>query len=220
MKVGTDAVLLGAWVQLRDSRFALDIGTGTGLIAMMIAQRNKDLKVRAIDIHEPSVCEALYNFSRSPFWNRLEALETSVQDYAILMKKKYDLIISNPPFFLEGTRSKSLKRDQARHTQSLSFDSLLLSVKRLLSEKGTFALILPEREGSLFLELAIAEGLYCTRYCEVRSLMDKPVERLLMEFGRTKKSTKKESLVINKDTGRNNWTDDYQALTRAFHTII
>lgn len=220
MKVGTDAVLLGAWTAVDGHDKALDIGTGTGIISMMLAQRNENLKVRAIDIHQASVREALYNFSRSPFRDRLEALECSAQEFSCIGQKSYDLIVSNPPFFLEGTRSELTQRDRARHTSSLSFEDLIGTVDQLLTRNGCFALILPVQEGQYFRKLAEAKGLYCVRYCEVRARAEKPIERLMMEFVREDKPIKKESLVINKDTGRNNWTDDYQALTRAFHIIL
>lgn len=221
MKVGTDGVLLGAWTQVDNRSLALDIGTGTGLIAIMMAQRNPRLNVVGLEPDEPCSDEALMNFAASPFKDRLQLINSTIQEFQNITKTRYDLIVSNPPFFLSGTRSISDKRNNARHTDLLDFDTLLSAVQLLLKEKGLFSLILPPEEAELFKKKALFVGLHLNRLTEVYPKANKSVERVLMEFSSDPSiHIERSKLVINKETGRNNWTPDYIALTRDFYTII
>jgi len=215
MKVGTDGVLLGAWADASEAKRILDIGTGTGVIAIMLAQRNESATVHAVEIDETACTQAKDNMSASPFADRLTSFDTSIQDYSF-KQEKYDLIVSNPPFFSGGTLSQNSDRDAVRHTIKLPHGALLLAVQRLLANSGKFAVILPFIEGLRFEEMAATYNLYCTRKTEVKSKTDKPVERLLLEFEKGKKEQTTDELVIQKDK-RNDWTDDYIALTGEFY---
>ncbi len=215
MKVGTDGVLLGAWADVTAAERILDIGTGTGVIAIMLAQRNETAQVDAVEIDEKACTQARENMQNSPFAERLTALETSVQDYSF-KNQKYDLIVSNPPFFSGGTMTKNSDRDAVRHTVKLPHGALLLAVQRMLKEKGKFAVILPFIEGLRFEEMAADYHLFCVRKTEVKPKADKPVERLLLEFSKTKSERVEDGLVIQKEA-RNDWTEEYMALTGDFY---
>jgi len=215
MKVGTDGVLLGAWADVSNASRILDIGTGTGLIAIMLAQRNENALVHAVEIDETACTQAVENMEASPFCDRLSSFPIAIQDYAF-KPEKYDLIVSNPPFFSGGTLSNNSNRDAVRHTVKLPHGALLLSVQRLLTNEGKFAVILPFIEGLRFEEMAATYNLYCTRKTEVKPKAEKPVERLLLEFEKVKKEPATDQLVIQKEA-RNDWTKDYIALTGDFY---
>lgn len=216
MKVGTDGVLLGAWAEVSNARRALDIGTGTGLIALMLAQRNPELIVHAVEIDEVACQQARSNVEQSPWPDRVTVFFDSIQDFAKTNVEPYDLIVSNPPFFSGGTFSDNHDRNSIRHTIKLPHGDLLAATRKLLSKAGRFCVILPYVEGLRFEEMAKQYHLFCTKIMEVRSLADKPVERLLMQFERISGPVEKTELIIQKE-GRNNWTDEYIELTGAFY---
>ena len=180
--VGTDGVLLGAWADVADCKRILDIGTGTGVVALMLAQRSGEALIDAVEIHPPSAALARRNFAASPWADRLELVESSIQDYAQQRGMQFDLIVSNPPFFSETIVSPDAARRLGRHTASLPPSDLLEAARRLLAENGRFCVILPVVEGRRLCELAVPLGLYCTEEVEVRSRAEKPVERLLLRF--------------------------------------
>lgn len=223
MKIGTDGVLLGSWVDVEGAEHILDIGTGSGVIGIMLGQRNTNAIIHGVEIDKLSFEQTQENMSKCPWADRLRAFHTSVQDFANLSaarhearKGPYDLIVSNPPFFSGGTFSFKQDRNSVRHTVKLPHGDLLSAVRTLLSEKGRFALILPLIEGLRFKELAERYNLYCHRITEVIPKVEKPVERLLMEFGREPNELEKDELIIQHD-GRNEWTEKYIALTKAFY---
>lgn len=216
MKVGTDGVLLGAWANIDTAQNALDIGTGTGLIAMMLAQRSDTLQVHAVEIDAIACAQAITNFEKSPFSTRLEAKAISIQDYLSDSNHTYDLIVSNPPFFSGGTFSESQERNQVRHTVKMPHSVLLQATRRLLNKSGKFCLILPLIEGLRFKELAEQYGLHCTKMTEVKPKVDKNVERLLLQFEWEQKTLEKDELVIQKEA-RNDWTPEYIELTGDFY---
>lgn len=223
MKIGTDGVLLGAWVDVEGAKNILDVGTGSGVIGIMLGQRNTEANIHGVEIDDPSFEQTKENMAKCPWADRLTAFHTSIQDFANLSaarhearKGPYDLIVSNPPFFSGGTFSFKQDRNSVRHTVKLPHGDLLASVRTLLSEKGRFAVILPLIEGLRFKELGERYNLYCHKITEVKPKADKPVERLLMEFGRQPEELKKDELIIQHD-GRNEWTDEYIALTKAFY---
>lgn len=216
MKIGTDGVLLGAWVDVEGAEHILDIGTGSGVIGIMLGQRNTYAHIHGVEIDELSFEQTQENMAKCPWADRLSAFHTSVQDFAKARKGPYDLIVSNPPFFSGGTFSFKQDRNSVRHTVKLPHGDLLSAVRTLLSEKGRFALVLPLIEGLRFKELAERYSLYCHRITEVKPKVEKPIERLLMEFGRAPKDLKKDELIIQYE-GRNEWTEEYIALTKAFY---
>jgi len=217
MKVGTDGVLLGAWANVSGRKRVLDIGTGSGVIAIMLGQRTPKAIVEGVEIDEVSAAQAAENMQAAPWANRLKLHQSSIQDFARQAPEPYDLIVSNPPFFTGGTFSDSDNRSNVRHTVKLPHGDLLSAVRDLLTEKGRFALILPFIEGLRFQEMAATYHLYCTHCTEVKPKADKPVERLLLNFERKEPAKiKQDELIIQKEK-RNDWTDQYTALTKDFY---
>ena len=216
MKVGTDGVLLGAWVPVGHMKRILDIGCGSGLITLMLAQRNSTAIVHGIEIDELSWREAKGNAAACPWAARIHLFHQSIQEYAGRSDSKYDLIISNPPFFSGGTFSANHDRNQVRHTIKLSHGDLLASARQLLQPEGKFCVILPFIEGLRFQELANQYGLFCTHQTEVQPHTNKSVHRLLLQFERQQQITQKDSLIIQKG-GRHEYTDAYIALTKDFY---
>ncbi|MCL4156650.1 UNVERIFIED_CONTAM: hypothetical protein GTU68_015763 [Idotea baltica] len=222
MKVGTDGVLLGAWADVDDVDSILDIGTGTGVIALMAAQRNVEAKVDGVELDESSARQAQDNFKQSPFKNRLQAYPISIQSYAEMTEKEYDIIISNPPFFQVGNTKEAIdeRRRMGRQTSFLRFEDLLKSVDSLLSYYGSFQVILPAAEGQRFVKLAIMVPLHVRRMTMVKSIAHKPVERLLIEFSRIPGDPEMQELIIQNSGTRHDYTDEYVALVKDFYTIL
>jgi tRNA1Val (adenine37-N6)-methyltransferase len=206
MKVGTDAVLLGAWVNVSDAKTILDVGTGCGVIALMLAQRSK-ANVDAIEIDSESVKQASENFKMSPFSERLRVHHTSVQNF----KSSYDLVVSNPPFFSNSLLPPSDARRTARHTETLSFDDLLKATTNRL------AIVLPTTEGNVFREKAKSYGLHCNRSLAFYTKRDKPQERWLFDFSFASLEESRETLILYGEDGK--WSADYVRLTEPFYLL-
>jgi len=219
MKINTDGVLLGAWADVSDCRTALDIGTGTGVIAIMLAQRSEALRIHAVEIDADACEQARRNMAACPWAERLEAFHASIQQYSRQTEQRYDLIVSNPPFFTGGTFSSNENRTMVRHTVKLPHGDLLAAVRTLLQPSGRFCVVLPYLEGLRFRELASSYHLYCTRLMEVRPKADKPVSRLLLQFERHPRPLQSEELVIQGE-GPSQWTEAYVALTGAFYLYL
>lgn len=219
MKIGTDGVLLGAWADVSNARAALDIGTGSGVIAIMLAQRSEQLRIDAVEVDTFAFEQAAENMLNCPWSDRLTIIPNSIQEFAAECPEKYDLIVSNPPFFSGGTFSQNQDRNSVRHTVKLPHGDLLGAARTLLAPEGRFCVILPYIEGLRFLELAEGYHLHCTHMTEVRTKADKPVERLLMQFERQPGKTLVDGLVIQKGDN-NDWTEAYMALTRAFYLYM
>ena len=216
MKVGTDGVLLGAWADIIGASNILDIGTGTGLIALMLAQRAQNALIDAVEI-DPEACQqASKNMLASPWSNRVNAIEDAVQNFSKNTTKKYDLIVSNPPFFSGGTFSNIENRNLVRHTVKLPNGELLAAARNLLTENGKFCVILPTIEGLRFQERAQNYRLYCTKITEVMPKHNTPVERVLLQFEKNPKLLEKDDLVIQYEE-RNDYTAEYIALTGDFY---
>ncbi len=215
MKVGTDAVLLGAWVNCKDATSILDIGTGTGVIALMLAQKSS-ATIDAIEIDEASHIQATENCLASKWANRIKIYHTSLQGFAGSINLKYDLIVSNPPYFIDSSKAIGSERTKARHTDMLPFDQLISSAVKLLSEKGVLCVILPLKESELFRELAEAKNLHLSKLTRVKTTADKPEKRLLMQFEKNRKSFSEYFIIIEKDE-RHSYTDDYKELTKDYY---
>lgn len=213
MKVGTDGVLLGAWSTLKEGN-ALDIGTGTGLIALMLAQRTKTTLIDAVEIEKSAYAQSLKNVNNSNWSSRITAYNTSIQNFN--SDKKYDLIISNPPFFIDSTKASNGQRNTARHTDKLLFSDLINSVIRLLKIDGIFSLILPTSEAKQFLKLAEVEKLFLNKECIVSPNSSKPAKRVLMEFSFIQKQLITEELTIETET-RHHYAKEYISLTQDFY---
>lgn len=217
MKVNTDGVLLGAWVRIEGAKKVLDIGTGTGVIALMQAQKNKEVQVDAVEIDEDAAMQCRENFKRSGWQNRLTVYPLSIQKFIHLgFYKAYDLIISNPPYFEDDTLPKSEAAQKAKHGAFLDRETLLETSQKLLQEKGKLAVIYPTEEGKIFQELAKTFGFYLSRVCEIKTRTDKPISRLMMEFVYSEKSPVKSELIIHSGIS-NAYTDEYKNLTKAFY---
>ena len=216
MKVGTDGVLLGAWADVEDAQTVLDIGTGTGVIAIMLAQRATDATITGVEIDQEAYEQAKENMNNSPFADRLIAECSAIQDFAKLSRSTFDLIVSNPPFFSGGTFSANQDRLSVRHTVKLSHGDLLMAVQKLLTKTGKFCLILPYLEGLRFQEMAKNYHFFCTKVTEVRPKKDKAIERLLLQFEREEKKVLTNDIIIQHEE-RNDWTEDYKELTGAFY---
>ena len=214
MKVGTDAVLLGAWVNVTNARTILDIGTGSGVIALMLAQRTtQSTIIESVEIEKDAADQAAENFLQSPWPSKLKVEHLAIQDY--ISADRFDLIVTNPPYFNKSLAAPDKRRHDVRHTSMLPYEELLSSVARLLSPEGRFNVILPYAEGKLFSEVALRYQLYCSRRYSFRSRREKPVERTLMEFTRTMRSLDEGEILLY-DTELE-WSADYQELTRDFY---
>jgi len=223
MKVGTDGVLLGAWAaqlstvnyQLSTFNFQLstilDIGTGSGLIALMMAQRFPQAAITGIDIDLPSVEQARENVAHSPFHN-IDIRHIALEDFN---EGKYDLIISNPPFYEEDTQSKTEQIHNAKHTSSLTFEQLIKGVDRLLDSEGEFDVILPYAAADQVIGMAAIHGLYLMRRCDVKGSPTRPFKRTMLAFCRTPRETEHTLLIIR--TPQNTYSEEYQRLTQAFY---
>jgi tRNA1Val (adenine37-N6)-methyltransferase len=216
MKVGTDGVLLGAWADVEKATRILDIGTGSGLIAIMLGQRNAMAQIHAVEIDDQAYLQATENMENAPWADRLTAFHQSIQEFAEDSKQEYDLIVSNPPFFTGGTFSFNQDRNSVRHTVKLPHGDMLRAVQKLLVKTGKFCVILPFVEGLRFQELATSYHFYCTRVTEVLTNANKPVERLLMQFELESRTPQRDQLIVRQE-GPIEWTEAYQNLTRAFY---
>jgi len=210
--LGTDAVLLGAWAHTTGIQRALDIGTGSGIIALMLAQRNENMQIDAVEIHRASASCAKDNIRRTPWANRIQVWETAVQDFH---GGPYDLIVSNPPFFSETVVSPYEHRRRARATELLPPGELIRHTRRLLAPKGILCLILPVPEGRRFQELAATKGLYCNVLVDLRTRPDGPPERSLLQFSRAPLPFKKSAPVLFDGAGR--FVEPFAALVEPFY---
>ena len=213
MKVGTDGVLLGAWTNLSRSRRILDIGTGTGLIALMMAQRVPEVPITAIDIDAEAVNQANENFSASPWNNRLEAMLQDVCTYT--EKNSFDTIVSNPPYFINSLKCPDNQRTTARHTDTLDAHRLLGKVTELLTSDGNFSLILPADQTDELLRIGETQGLYPSRLTQVITRPGLPPKRSLVEFRKNVQDYQVNELVIELE--RHVYSEEYIALTRDFY---
>ena len=216
MKVGTDGVLVGAWSDLENTSTALDIGTGTGVISLILAQRmNEGAKIHTIDVDERAISQATKNFKNSPWPEKFVIHHSSIQEFAMTSGESYDLIISNPPFFTGGLLSENNDRNDVRHTIKLPHGDLLLAVSKLLNPKGSLAIILPYLQGLRFIEISASYKLFPKRITEVKSRIEKPVERLLIQFVKNKSTVIEDELVIHEEADE--FTSAYKALTSDFY---
>lgn len=220
MKVNTDGIMLGAWTNVKGAKTALDIGTGTGVIALMLAQKNEDLTIDAIDIDENAFKQSQGNFILNQKENRIFAHHIDFSEYQQLKDKKYDIIVSNPPFFSGGTFSYNENKANVRHTIKLGHGNLLLGAKKLMHKESRFFVVLPYAEGIRFIEMAEKYGLFLSCLTEVYSKKNKPVERLLMCFSsKTEPKPVKSELHILKDESQL-YSDEFIQLTKEFYIFM
>ncbi|WP_413111073.1 tRNA1(Val) (adenine(37)-N6)-methyltransferase [Thaumasiovibrio sp. DFM-14] len=215
MPVSTDGILLGAWSQLPKQGKIADIGTGSGLLALMAAQRSTHSEITAIEIEANAAAAAHNNFLRSPWADRLTLIHTDVRDW-LSPKNRHsiDAIICNPPYFTSGETSQCNARALARHTQHFDHHALLTVIQQLLNVAGYASLILPEQEGRQLINAAQALGLHCSRLCEVNTTARKPISRLLIELTPTPQHCDQQQLTIHANNG---YSEAFIALTWPFY---
>ena len=214
MKVGTDGVLLGAWVDVAGDKRILDVGTGSGIIAIMAAQRNATAHITALDIDADAVAQAQANILATPWHERMMCKHIDIKEFA--SGDKFDHIISNPPYFVEKTHSPNRQRDVARSAESLPFRELVACAERLLNVGGKLSVVLPAESASLFRYEAF-ERLWLSRLCSVVTIAGDAPKRTLMEFIYTDKPLmpRCEELVIQQRDG--SYSPKYRELTKDFY---
>lgn len=216
MKIGTDGVLLGAWALVNQNPFSiLDIGAGTGVVSLMLAQRCYAELIDAIEIDDDAYEQCTENFENSPWNDRLFCYHTSLKEFTEEIDDKYDLIVSNPPFYTDDYKSENTQRDLARFQDALPFTHLLESVSKLLSKTGIFSVIIPFKEEDFFIQLACNVGLFINRITRVKGNPFSDIKRSLVELSFNKNETLIDELII--ETQRHQYTQDYINLTRDFY---
>ncbi|MBB6681656.1 methyltransferase [Aequorivita sp. 609] len=216
MQIGTDGVLLGAWVSIENNPFSiLDIGAGTGVIALQLAQRSDAEMIDALEVDDNAYEQCVDNFENSPWGDRLFCYHASLGEFIEEIEDKYDLIISNPPFYSEDYKTSDESRDLARFNDSLPFDDLIFSASQLLSEEGIFAVVIPRKEEEGFLKMAEQENLFAKRICRVKGNETSQEKRSLIEFSFEKSTPKIENLTI--ETSRHKYTEEYISLVNEFY---
>jgi len=217
MKVGTDGVLLGAWTPIENNPFSvLDIGTGTGIIALMLAQRSGAEQIDALEIDEDAYEQATDNFENSPWNDRLFCFHAGLDEFVEEPEDEYDLIVSNPPFFSEDYKSDNEQRDLARFQDAMPFEDLIEAAALLLSENGIFSVIIPFKEEEKFLALANEYELYPLKITQVKGTPTSEIKRSLLAFSRNEITDfAVDELII--ETARHIYTPEYIALTKEFY---
>ncbi|WP_347839656.1 methyltransferase [uncultured Draconibacterium sp.] len=214
MKVGIDGVLLGSWAKVNNCRLVLDVGTGTGLIALMLAQQSS-AKIMAIDVEGNAVIQAQQNVQASPWAEQIQVRKISFQELINDDELKFDLLVSNPPFFQHSLKAGTKERTLARHTDSLPYSVLIEGASRMLSENGRCAFIFPKQAEKEIEHLAEKNNLFLQRKTWVQPKHNKTVNRVLFEFGRNKANVISETLVIYENDGT--WTTAFKALTSRYY---
>ena len=217
MKIGTDGVLLGAWTPIENNPFSiLDIGAGTGVIALMLAQRSHAEQIDALEIDENAYEQAVDNFENSPWSDRLFCFHAGLDEFVEEPEDEYDLIVSNPPFYTDDFKSATEQRDLARFADAMPFEDLIEAADLLLSENGIFSVIIPFKEEETFLALAAAYELYPTKITRVKGTPTTEIKRSLLAFSRNENlDFPIDELII--ETARHIYTAEYIKLTKEFY---
>ncbi|MEZ4904513.1 MAG: methyltransferase [Spirosomataceae bacterium] len=216
LRVCTEACILGAYTELASAHHALDIGTGTGLLALMLAQRNANLTIDAIEIEQQHVEQALENVKQSPFSERISVFHEAIQTWEKVAK--YDLIVSNPPFFAKHLRSSNAMRNSALHTETLSLQDLAFSVTRLLAQEGRFVVLLPPTETQRLMTIFAPLALYPTHQLAIFSHPSKPLFRQITTFEYRKSDVLNETLYIHDLEGQ--YSSHFQTLLKDYYLIF
>ncbi|WP_304516495.1 tRNA1(Val) (adenine(37)-N6)-methyltransferase [Cecembia rubra] len=218
MKVGTDGVLLGALAGNEKAKNMLEIGVGTGVVSLMIAQRFGSMKITGVELDQDAYNQALENARNSPWWNRISFYHQDFQSFSKEVSEKFDLIVSNPPYFPNHLKSADTKRNLALHNDSLSFDDLLDGVESLLLEKGKFWVILPSKEMRLLERKALSKNLHAEWQLLVKDRESKPAIREIQVFSFEMVEKSTESLVMKNENGE--YTLAYSGLLKEFLLIF
>lgn len=217
MKVGTDSVLLGAWCPIENNPFSvLDIGAGTGILSLMIAQRSNAEQIDALEIDEDAYEQCVENFENSPWGDRLFCFHAGLDEFVEEPEDEYDLILSNPPFYAENYKSENEQRDLARFQDALPFEDLIEAADLLLSENGIFAVIIPHKEEERFIDLCAQVELFPVKITRVKGSHNTPIVRSLLAFKRFELPVlSADELVV--EINRHEYTNEYIALTKDFY---
>lgn len=217
MKIGTDGVLLGAWTPIENHPYSiLDIGTGTGILSLMLAQRSSAEQIDAIEIDEHAYEQCVENFESSPWSDRLFCFHAGLDEFVEEPEDEYDLIISNPPFYSEDYKTESEQRDLARFQDALPFEDLIEAASLLLSENGVFSVIIPFKEEEKFIALAKTFNLFPFKITRVKGTPTTEIKRSLLAFSFSEKTNFPiDELII--ETSRHQYTEDYITLTKDFY---
>lgn len=217
MKVGTDGVLLGAWTPIFHQPYSvLDIGTGTGVIALMLAQRSHAEQIDAIEIDADAYEQATENFENSPWNDRLYCYHAGLDEFVEEVEEEFDLIVSNPPFYTDTYKSGDVSRDNARFEDALPFEELVEAADFFLSEQGIFAVILPFKEEVKMLTLCKERDLFPLKITRVKGTPTSEIKRSLLAFSRLQQEPIQDELII--ETARHQYTQEYIQLTKDFYT--
>jgi tRNA1Val (adenine37-N6)-methyltransferase len=215
MKIGTDGILIGAWANCGNADTILDIGTGTGILAIMMAQKS-NAQIHAVEIDKHSFKQASDNVSNCKWKDRINLHYSSFQEFSVNSELKFDLIISNPPYFSNSLKANTKSRTLARHNDQLPFKDLIEGVNKVLSQNGRFLLILPSENENYLLEMAAANNLFCIQKTYVRPNLFKEPKRVLLELSRNRVEHSIDILTIETDK-RHHYTDEYKKLTEDFY---
>lgn len=213
-KVGTDGVMLGAYAKVKENDKVLDIGTGTGLIALMIAQKG-GTNITAIEPDISSYEQALMNVNKSKWDNSITVLNEDLQSF-MSTDQRFDLILTNPPYFVNSLKNPDPRKSATRHTDTLSTDDILAGVARLLTDNGRFQIILPFVEGNIFIAESAGYGLFCNQILKIKPLPTSEIRRMILTFSRKRIQVSEKFLIIEKGQ-RHQFTEDYINITRNFY---
>lgn len=219
MKVGTDGILLGAWAPVANVQRVLDIGTGSGLVALMLAQRTAgQALIDAVELDEQAAGQAQENAQASPWAHCVNIHHADIRDWAMAQTMRYQLIVSNPPYFQAGVACASEQREQARYTTSLGHDELLACAAQLITEEGFFCLVLPEQIGQQFITTATEQGWHCRFRTDVADNERRPPHRVLLGFSPKPGECFTERLVIR--SGDREYSPAWCGLTQDFYLFM
>jgi len=214
MKVNTDGVLLGAWVEKNNPKKILDIGTGTGVIAIMMAQKFHESKIIAIEIDDDAAKDAIFNVENCKWKNRISVLHSDFINFAQKTTEKFDLIVSNPPYFENQLKAQNSKRTLARHTSALPFEKLAQNISKILSEAGCFSVVLPYENHENFIHLCSKFKLFCSRKTLIYPKENKKSNRVMLDFTKQINKTTENKIYIRKNV---NYSSEYLEMTKNFY---
>ena len=217
MKVGTDGVLLGSWTPVEGAITILDVGSGTGLLSLMLAQREPEAKITGVEIDKDAWMQSLDNILQSPWNERLQMVNADFRQFSLDTERAYDLIVSNPPYFIDSKKAPDAARSVARHSAFLNYRTLVEGALRLLKPDGKLSIILPAQNYQHFSELALTKGLFEIRRLLIYPTPHKAVSRILSVWDRRGNCSCKEEKMVLEVRGRHDYSAAYLSLTRDFY---